>query len=423
MSDEQPANAGIYDAFPGYRLPSERELDEALRSALVVVDANVLLNLYRYNESTRDDLLSLLNSIGDRLWAPHQVVREFWRSRLGVLASRDAAGSQILEALGKQHRATDAALQQWAKSIAIDAAIHAQLSEKVAQVHAELREVIQVHTPNASGPAGARLEPVIAEIEQLLRGKVGPPLPPQEWQAAITEGTRRVENEEPPGYLDAAKATSDLEEKSAGDYLVWCQTVQEASRRGMDVLLVTGDEKEDWWWRYRSEFLGPRRELVIELAEACGRRLFMLRPIDLIKRASALAITVRKESVEDVARVTLESDDRPLWDEAGVAALLEALETEGREHADVIRFAAQNGGTVDRDVIYAIGEYGNDRMLRGFTRPTARITSDLQNAGRVSPGVAAALTPIYNGGVKAVAFRIPPEMVLILSEDTSVQSG
>jgi prophage DNA circulation protein len=186
----------------------------------------------------------------------------------------------------------------------------------------------------------------------------------------------------------------------------------------MDVLFVTGDEKEDWWWRYRSEFLGPRSELVVELKTSCERQLYMVRPIDLLKRASALAVTVREESVEDVARVSRrESEEHPAWTETGVAALLEALETEGREQADVIRAAAQAGGTIDRDAIYAISDYDDDRMLRGFTRPTARITRDLQTAGVVANGVDAALTPIYHGGVKALAFRVPPEMVSILADD------
>lgn len=76
-----------------------------MQTALVVVDANVLLNLYRYNESTRDDLLGLLDKLGDRLWAPHQVLHEFWRNRLNVLARRDTAANQALNALAKQRRA------------------------------------------------------------------------------------------------------------------------------------------------------------------------------------------------------------------------------------------------------------------------------------------------------------------------------
>ena len=58
---------GIYDDFPGYRLSADPELDEALQSAEVVIGTNLLLNLYRYNESTRDNLLAVLRHAGQRL--------------------------------------------------------------------------------------------------------------------------------------------------------------------------------------------------------------------------------------------------------------------------------------------------------------------------------------------------------------------
>src|SRR5689334_9495786 len=117
MPGESAAGVGIYDDFPGYRLPSAGNLDTALLSALVVVDANILLNLYRYNASTRDDLLGVLRRLGDRLWVPHQVLREFWRNRLGVLESRGASTKQALTALDKQQRAATEAIKQWAKAV------------------------------------------------------------------------------------------------------------------------------------------------------------------------------------------------------------------------------------------------------------------------------------------------------------------
>ncbi|MGI9004104.1 MAG: hypothetical protein ACR2GH_21070 [Pseudonocardia sp.] len=107
--------------------------------------------------------------------------------------------------------------------------------------------------------------------------------------------------------------------------------------------------------------------------------------------------------MDDAERVSRETS-RPTWSAAGVVALLERLETEGREHAMVIREAAARGGRIDRDDVYDIRGYDDDRMLRGFTRPAARITRDLQAAGLVAPDVEAALTTLYVG-VKAAAFR------------------
>lgn len=102
MGGTVPHARGLYDDFRGYRVPSEAELDGALQSATVVVDANVLLNLYRYNGATRDDLLGVLRRLDDRLWVPHQVAREFWRNRLAVLTSRGSGSEQALNAFAKQ---------------------------------------------------------------------------------------------------------------------------------------------------------------------------------------------------------------------------------------------------------------------------------------------------------------------------------
>jgi RNase P/RNase MRP subunit POP5 len=143
MVDGSAELGGIYDDFPGYRLPPDQEIDEALRAALVIIDANVLLNLYRYNESTRDDLLGVLREVGDRLWVPHQVMREFWRNRVGVLASRGSGTVQALDALSKQQRASMDAIRQWAKSVAAEAHFQERLIGKIEALHAELEDAIR----------------------------------------------------------------------------------------------------------------------------------------------------------------------------------------------------------------------------------------------------------------------------------------
>jgi len=285
-------------------------------------------------------------------------------------------------------------------------------------LYADLEDEIRAQAPASStGAGGVLADPVLDQLRALLNGKVGRKPTDAEWQVAVKEGNERAERHEPPGYRDAEKAGSDLPEGAAGDYLVWLQATDEATRRGLDVLLVTGDEKEDWWWRHRSEFLGPRVELVAEYKARDGHQLYIMRPIDLLKRSSALQVVVRKESVDDVERVSRESQQRSLWSAAGVAVLLERLESEGREQAEVIRVAALRGGTINREDVYEICGYENDRMLRGFTLPTARITRDLQQDGIVAEGADPVLTTVYRGGVKAAAFRIPAEMSTILTED------
>ncbi|HEX5114199.1 MAG TPA: PIN-like domain-containing protein [Pseudonocardiaceae bacterium] len=417
-----PENQGMFDAFPGHRLPSQHDLDNALRSALVVVDANVMLNLYRYAESTRADLLAVLSRLGDRLWVPHQAIKEFWRHRLGVLTTPNNAAVTALGALGKPQKSIEDAVGQWAKMTGVADTMRDELLGKVRALHDELRRAIGVTAPEVPRTAEQiRSEPVLRELEPLLAGRIGPRPEPGDEKAWIAEGNRRVDAQEPPGYCDADKIESDLPERAAGDYLVWRSAITEAARRDLDLLLVTADEKEDWWLRHRDQFLGPRIELVEEFRALCGRRLFMLRPAGLLERASVLEISVRRESLADVARVTevRDPDDDPgtaLWTSDGVLALLSRLDAEGVPHGVIIRAAAREGGSVSRDDVYRLAGFEANRMLRGFTRPTARITQELQALGVVADGVEPALTPIYDG-MKATAFVIPLEMVAILAED------
>ena len=135
----------------------------------------------------------------------------------------------------------------------------------------------------------------------------------------------RAEEKRPPGYKDAGK---DDAEAAAGDYLIWRPVLLRARAHSRDVLIITGDVKEDWWRKERGETRGPRPELVEEMKNFANVRLFMLRPASLLVLARRiLQIHVSDESVQDIERVDraleemadapVDTDDllRTFWDE------------------------------------------------------------------------------------------------------------
>ncbi|MFY1700228.1 PIN-like domain-containing protein [Micromonospora sp. WMMA1923] len=249
----------------------------------------------------------------------------------------------------------------------------------------------------------------------MLEGRVMPRPPEDTWSAWIVEGQRRVDEQLPPGYLDADK-TDRLPEGAAGDFLVWVQACEAARERGLDLVIVTGDEKEDWWWRYRNAVLGPRPELTQEFFDVSeGRRLYLLRPRDLLQRSEALNVEVSPDSLADADRTREDLDPVAHWTVDAVRELLRRLDREGQVQAEVIRVAAEAGGVIGRDDVYELCGYDDERMLRGFTRPTNRITTDLQRAGLLPENVAPMLKPLFPTGVRASAFRIPSEVVEILA--------
>lgn len=391
------------------------DIAEALRTSLLSLDANVLLNFYRYSPTARDALVALLRAAGNRVWVSHQAALEFWRNRCAVIDRRNAATEQVGTAMDRSERSLNEAVDLWAKQTAVDEAVKTTVKEAIADGLRRARETVDGQLAGAGSISySPESDAVLDVLRDLLAASVGPALPSADHADAVQEAQRRVELRIPPGYRDADKAQSELPEGAGGDYLVWRQSMIEADRRDLPLAIVTGDEKEDWWWRHRSTLMGPRPELVREFAQRSAHRLYLLRPLQLIENAGALNVTVSPEAATDVARAESRSRSAE-WTPVAVHELLRRLDHEGREQADVIRFAAEHGGIATREEIYQIAGFAEERMLRGFTRPSARITRALQESGILDGDVEPVLTPHYDGGVTAVRFEIPLDVVEILS--------
>ncbi len=71
--------------FIGFYNPTSEEIDNAWKTGVFAFDANALLNLYRYTESTRKDFIMALKTIKDKLFLPYQAAYEYHDNRLGVI--------------------------------------------------------------------------------------------------------------------------------------------------------------------------------------------------------------------------------------------------------------------------------------------------------------------------------------------------
>jgi PIN like domain len=295
---------GLYDGdFVGYKVASSAELDAALREAVVAVDASVLLDLYRFRPRTSRDLIETLKGLGDRLVVPHQALREFWRRRQRVQDSPAGATKVATDALDKSGRSINDALVTWARAVGAD---DDEVDDVIASVEVFLDRVkrdLQSVLLEASAEGGG--DPILEQLEEILAGRVTSPLSPEEWAECIAEAKHRIESEEPPGYMDADKQDGDLPEGGAGDYLVWYEATRYAKEQDQDLLIVTRDQKQDWWWRQQTDFIGPRPELTLEYHRLTGRRLFLMRPADLLARASVLDVEVDQASTADAGRIGL----------------------------------------------------------------------------------------------------------------------
>lgn len=418
-------SGGLFGGFEGHKVARDDELDEAISSALISVDANVLLSLYRYPDDFSSSLLATLDGMKERIFVSHQALVEFWRNRTSALADRARARAEVEGRLGHCERSVRDAIDGWAKKTAIDDEDLGQARELVNRQFEVLRQVVvDNHRDDGENYPSPGEDPIVRDLEKLLDGRVGSQLPPAEYDAAVAEGQRRHAHQEPPGYREQLKDKVHLPEGVAGDYLVWTQSMAAARVRGLDLLLVTADEKDDWYWRSRDAVIGPRPELGKEFWDLTRHRLFLLTPIDFLRRYQELGGDVSESALAEAERqvVAIQAPEDATaerrageWNAAAVQRLLAKLDAQAPVQAAVIRAAAANGGSVDRATVYSLGSYSSKRMLRGFTRPVRRISRLLQETGDLDLGAPEMLSPRYDRGVQADSFRIPEEVVKILT--------
>jgi hypothetical protein len=85
------------NAFFGFYHPTPAQFQELWGKAVFALDANALLNLYRYPRSASSDLLGVLDKVKDRSWLLYQASMEYQINRLVVMAEQQNKVDSLLK--------------------------------------------------------------------------------------------------------------------------------------------------------------------------------------------------------------------------------------------------------------------------------------------------------------------------------------
>lgn len=265
------------NTFPGYYRPTKEEFTELWENCLFVLDASVLLDLYRYSSETSEELIQILGHISERLWTPHQAAFEYQKNRLNVIAKQRQAYSEIEGILirTKDRLAND--LRQYGRHPLIDVKRFTKSTEKMLS-----RMIKELKTQEAKHPDLHAHDSVRDEVTSLFNKSVGEGYSRQRIEEIFKEGQSRYDRDVPPGYSDGS--TKEGEEKF-GDLVLWFEIMDMAKEVKKPIIFVTDDTKEDWWWKFEGKTIGPRPELVQEIREKAGVLFYMYRPDSFMEYA------------------------------------------------------------------------------------------------------------------------------------------
>lgn len=324
------------NAFRGYYRPTQEEFSDLWGNCLFVLDANVLLNIYRFTPSTREDFIRVLEKISPRLWVPYQAALEYQMNRLEVIDQQLKAYDKIQESLSKNKNKIVSDLKLYKKHpyIKIDSLI-----KKTEGLYSEINEDLALN--KREHPNLIDDDKLGATITNLLDGKVGPICPPDKLEKIYILGKHRYDNKIPPGFEDSGKENNE----EYGDLILWCQIISHAKSSNKSIILITDDTKDDWWRKSNGKIIGPHPELINEMLSITGQNFYMYQTEKFLEYANEyIQSSIKQETIDEVREIKDFAQDFEALEALGFEEKVEILdlykfldEKENSRHIDVTK--------------------------------------------------------------------------------------
>lgn len=264
---------------------SENERKRIWGKGVFVLDANALLNMCRYSKQSCDELLGIIKKHKDNLWLPYQVAMEFFNNRIGVIEGIRNGFDGLLANVSKTGEILEKELKF--KDFRPDTALNIDQIRKDIK-NFEKRTKAKINQWKDKFEENDK-DVLLEEILTLYDGKVGDDYDTNVLDNIYTEGEKRYKENIPPGFADWKEKEKKGKRHVFGDLIWWKQAIDYAKANKKDLVIVTDDRKEDWWYKVAGKTISPRVELIREFdRETGGQRFLMYKPHQFMEVAKVL---------------------------------------------------------------------------------------------------------------------------------------
>lgn len=255
------------------------------QNPLIVPDTNVLLRLYRYSPQTLKNILELLNSIRGEIWLADQVIKEFNKNHKDVVNKEKKKFRAVKSEINRVvNSSRDGLISQFKifnkhwfpKTRELETKV-LSLIEQIEKEAKDFEENIDIEIKeNEKMLAKDEVKMLIDTI--INSGNVGSPFPFSELLGIYKEGEFRYAHLIPPGYKDIPKdKTDDTKRQKFGDLIFWKQVLLKAKQSERPIILVTLDDKEDWWEHdLQGKIISMKDDLILEFKDYSDQEFIMM---------------------------------------------------------------------------------------------------------------------------------------------------
>jgi hypothetical protein len=250
---------------------SEEEIKEIWDTGILTVDTNVLLDLYRYHQDTRQALLDALEGFSKRTWLPYQVAEEFFRNRRKVILSAQNEFENAEKEISEIEGTISESLKKLKHNRIIPDKIEKELGKAITSALDKTNREIKKTRDNF--PDYSKNDPILEKICELFDSRIGSQFDLEKLPDILKEAKRRKENKIPPGFMDSKKEGN----RPYGDFIMWRQILDHIKTAKKPLIFVTSEQKEDWWEKSSGKTIGPLYELLKEFHEETQTRFLLYR--------------------------------------------------------------------------------------------------------------------------------------------------
>lgn len=275
--------------FYGHYSMPEEQIEEFWKNCVFVFDTNVLLDMFRLSPKSAERLLSIMERQKKRVWLPYQIAEEYHSNLNSVIAKQAKQCADLKKDLLKL---TGALKNKRCQSFLSD------LDPKITEALSDLENHLETtETQITQSLHHNEIKDCIAKI---FDQKIGSKTSIDEYNRRCNDAKGRYQDKIPPGFCDQKEKK---EPECYGDYQIWCDLIEYANTHQRDILLVSGDTKEDWICKVSGQYVGPLPALRQEFREKTNGRAYYSYTLDKFIEEYSSRFEKTKESPENEALI------------------------------------------------------------------------------------------------------------------------
>ncbi|MEQ5167442.1 MAG: PIN-like domain-containing protein [Proteus vulgaris] len=311
----------IFKGF--YDITSEEE-KEIFNSddTFFIFDTNCFFNLYRCEEDSKNDFISVVDVIKSRVWFPFQVCLEYQRNRLSTING----SLNELQQIEKDLKSVLEKINYLCGDKFNIKSKYQNLHEDLVSLRNEIKEKItqfcedKIKSRVNDNDYISNPDKIREWIDKISEGRIGEQLPKETIEEINKDGEIRYKNKIGPGWSDNEKSRTHYYngvyyDGKYGDLYLWKEILKKSlNEENKNFIFITNDVKDDWWYKIdgKLEPIGHLEHLKTEILSA-GASNFKMYTQSSFLQAAKLHLDgteIKEQSIEEF-EILNKSDEKP----------------------------------------------------------------------------------------------------------------